>query len=185
MARQMRTISPWRLGSIVFVTTVLGWLAATWAGRVGWPAPSLPYSALITLGIVSVGVFLLGWRVRSWRENRSRARQEGSRAPAKARPLDPILAARTLILAQASCYAGALLMGWHLGVVVDALSAVVGYGAPLTLVIQPAVLLGGAAVVVAVGLLVERFCRIPPDTPEDPDKAGARPVQDDGGEYAR
>ncbi|NYE96061.1 signal transduction histidine kinase [Psychromicrobium silvestre] len=139
---------------IALISTALGWIATVITNRLSLPTPALPFTALITLGIVVLAVLLLGFRVRSWRNgNRERA-------------LNPILAARTLVLAQASAYAGALLLGWHLGVLIDALAATF-YGASAALLGLPAALMGGSAVMIVVGLVVERFCRIPPEDGAD------------------
>ncbi|NQD90984.1 DUF3180 family protein, partial [Paenarthrobacter sp. CM16] len=59
-------------------------------------------------------------------------------------------------------YAGTLLLGWHAGISMDLLrigSLRGGEG-----ILWNALLMGGGGVVmVVVGLVVERFCRIPPE----------------------
>lgn len=172
MKPQLRTVRPLWLVVIVVIAAAAGWAVTVLTNRFGAPTPALPYSALITLGLVVLVVLVLGLRVRSWRNgNRERA-------------LNPILAARTLVLAQASAYAGALLLGWHAGVLVDALIAL-AYGASAGLLALPAVLIGGSAAMIAMGLVVERFCRIPPDDRGGPGKEPG--VDDDsaGEKYAR
>ena len=138
---------------VLLTTAVLGWLAGLVAPSLGWGAPVVGRSGLITVAAVSVLCLVLGWRVR-----RDRAR------PAAAR-MDPLAAARTLVLGQASGFAGAALAGWHAGVAVQvALRA--GAQAPT---VRDAVLQTvGGLVLLAVGLAVERWCRIPPeeDAPE-------------------
>jgi len=142
------------LAVIALIAAVVGWLVTVLVNRVGFPTPVLPYSALITLALVIVIVLILGLRVRRWRNGNHE------------RELSPILAARTLILAQASAYAGALILGWHLGILVDALMATF-YGASISLLGPPAALIVGSLAMIAVGIMVERFCRIPPEDGTD------------------
>lgn len=150
MAQKLHTIRPWWLVIIALVFAAFGWFATLVTARLGWPTPGLPYSTLVTLGLLIAVLLTLGLRVRSWRDGR------------REQSLSPILAARTFILAQASSYGGALLFGWHTGVLADALTAL-GSGAPVGLLFPSLALMAGSLVVIAVGLLVERFCRIPPE----------------------
>ena len=95
MKSQLRTIRPLWLAVIAVIAAAAGWSATVLTNRFSLPTPALPYSALVTLGLVIVIVLVLGLRVRRWRDGK------------RDRELNPILAARTLVLAQASAYAGA------------------------------------------------------------------------------
>ncbi|THJ65186.1 DUF3180 domain-containing protein [Arthrobacter echini] len=143
---------------------LLGWLANWLATRNGYGAPTLPLTSLVTTAVIIAITLVFGGRVLRW--------NNGSRD----RPLDPILAARTLVLAQACAYAGAVSLGWHAGIFVDqlALLAVRSTTAPLWGSIA---LMVGGMVMIMVGLVVENFCRLPPD-----DDTGA--MSRDEGEYA-
>ena len=173
MKSQLRTIRPLWLAVIAVIAAAAGWSATVLTNRFSLPTPALPYSALVTLGLVIVIVLVLGLRVRRWRDGKWD------------RELNPIVAARTLVLAQASAYAGALLLGWHAGVAVDAMVAI-AYGAGAGVLTLPLVLIGGSAAMVVVGLVVERFCRIPPDD-GNPAAKERRPGEDGAGgeEFAR
>ncbi len=159
MARRLHTVRPGGLVVVVCVFAALGWLGTLFAARLSWPTPSLPYTTVVTLAVVAALLVVLGLRVRAWRDGQRK------------RPLNPLFATRILLLAQSSSYAGAVLFGWHTGVLVDALNAL-GFGAPAAVVVRPLVLMGGAALMIAAGLVVERFCRIPP---EDPDAVSGTP----------
>ena len=90
--------------------------------------------------------------------------------------LDPIRAARTAVLAKASCYTGALLAGWYGGQVLALVSDldVPGNGSRA---VAAGVATAGAVVLAVVGLVVEWFCRVPP--PEDgAEAARERPAPD-------
>lgn len=157
---------PW-LVLIGLVFGALGWLINWWATRNGYPTPSLPLSSLLTIAAVVAVTLIFGFRVKRWRAgNRKRA-------------LDPILAARTVVLAQATAYAGALTTGWHIGILADQLS-LVGVRSNLGPVWGSLALMVGGIVMIGTGLIVESFCRLPPD-----DEAGSGTARESGeGEYA-
>ncbi|GGC93639.1 hypothetical protein GCM10011512_20810 [Tersicoccus solisilvae] len=149
------------------VAAVIGWIADVLITRTGGPTPVLPLSSLLTV-LLLVGITLgLGVHVLRWRQGRAR------------RMINPLLAARTLVLAQATAYTGAVIGGWHVGVVVEQLGLVALRSDQSVLWFAVAQIAGGA-VMVGVGVLVEHFCRIPP---EDGDGSGEGP-QPSEGEYA-
>lgn len=163
----MRTIRYRWLAVIAVVFGIAGWQVNAWATSNGFPAPVLGYTALLTLAFIVGFTLFLGLRVRRWRD--------GNRE----RPLDPIAAARTLVLAQATAYAGALLLGWHGGIFLDQLGLweMRPNHAPTWASLAMSV---GGMIMIAAGLVVERFCKLPP---EDND-GGENNMPDGGGEYA-
>jgi hypothetical protein len=111
--------------------------------------------------VIAAVVFILGWSVRQF--------LHGNRPG-----LDPIRAAQTAMLAKASSYAGAIMVGWYGGLALHLISdATVPGNSARALVAGLAA--GGALVLSVIGLVVEHFCRIPPpdDPDEVPDPAGA------------
>jgi hypothetical protein len=79
--------------------------------------------------------------------------------------LNPILAAWTLVLAQACAYTGAMLLGWHAGIFLDQLRFwSIRSGLDVTWLALG--MAGGGLVMIVVGLVVERFCKIPPEDGE-------------------
>lgn len=148
----MTGIRPLWLLLILLVSGGLGWVAALLAAGAGVVAPVLVRSSLITLGAVAVLVLALGIRV-----------QRDKRRPLAAR-MNPLVATRTLALAQAGSYAGSLIAGWHGGVLVH-LTRATGFG---TATVDDALLMViGGLVLVIVGYIVEQFCRVPPDDGAD------------------
>ncbi|YCK81910.1 DUF3180 domain-containing protein [Arthrobacter sp. D3-18] len=146
----MKAMRPVVLVLIAVIAAVIGWLATVTTNRFSMPTPVLPVSALITMAVIAVLTLIMGIRVLRWRNGK------------KKNLLNPILAARTLILAQACAYAGTLLLGWHVGIAVDLLR--IGGLRGGEGILWNALLMGGGGVVmVVVGLVVERFCRIPPE----------------------
>ncbi|MCR8676143.1 DUF3180 domain-containing protein, partial [Micrococcus sp. HG099] len=82
----MIALRSWWTVVAVAVAVLLGWLAGLAAPSLGWGAPVVGRSGLITVTAVSVLCLVLGWRVRRDREKPPAAR------------MDPIAAARTLVL---------------------------------------------------------------------------------------
>ena len=85
----MKLTNPLTLFVIGSAVGVLGWLAAILTTRYGLNTPVLPLNGLITMGVIVVLTLVLGIRVRRWRNGN------------KKKMLNPILAAWTLVLAQA------------------------------------------------------------------------------------
>ena len=88
---------------------VVGWLATVLTGRYSLATPVLPLTGLLTMGVIVVLTLVLGIRVLRWRNGK------------KKKILNPILAAWTLVLAQACAYTGAVLLGWHAGIFIEQL----------------------------------------------------------------
>lgn len=135
---------------------------ATWYGlhqlvRHGGMVPEVG-ALVLPVELVIAGVVLaMGWAVRQFLSGH--------------RPLlDPVRAARTAVLAKASCYTGALLLGWYGG---QSLALVTDPGVPGngTRALVAGAAAGGALVIAVVGLVVERFCRVPPPSDDTKERA--------------
>lgn len=177
----MKPINPLRLMLIGVILAVAGWSATVVTSRYGIATPVLPATALATMGVIVIITLILGIRVLRWRNSL----KPGSKA--KKAELDPLLAARTLILAQACAYAGTVLLGWHVGILLDQLR-IWSLRSDQGITWLALAMAGGGLAMIVVGLAVERFCRIPP---EDGDTTGAdgkgRPARGEAageGEYA-
>jgi hypothetical protein len=173
----VKPISPGRLLLIGLVLTVAGWSATVVTTRYSMATPVLPVTALATMAVIVVITLILGIRVLRWRNSTKRKKA-----------LDPILAARTLVLAQACAYAGTVLLGWHAGIFLDQLR-IWNLRSDQGITWVAIAVAGGGLVMIVVGLLVERFCRIPPEdsdtAPDDGWKGrGVRGEAAGEGEYA-
>ena len=120
--------------------------------------PSVPALAGITLGVLGVAEVIAG--------NALRARIE--RRPGTA-PVQPLVAARAVVVAQASALGGAIVAGAWAGLLVYVLPRSGEIAAAAADVVGAAVGLGCALVLVGGGLWLERCCR----TPDDPDEPHA------------
>jgi hypothetical protein len=143
-------------GTTLVVVAVLV-AAFTWAGawvavRCGGTAPEVSWLAAGVEALIAGVVFALGWSVRQY--------QQGARPN-----LDPMRAARAAMLAKAACYTGALLFGWYCGLAGYHLCDTVVPGHAARALTAAVAALGAVALAVT-GLIVERFCRLPP--PDDP-----------------
>ena len=178
----MKPLNPLRLMLICVILAVAGWSATVVTSRYGMATPVLPATALATMGVIVAITLILGIRILRWRNSNK------PNSSKKKTLLDPLLAARTLVLAQACAYAGTVLLGWHVGIFLDQLR-IWSLRSDQGITWLALGMAGGGLVMIVVGLVVERFCRIPP---EDGDTTGVdgkkgRPARGEAageGEYA-
>jgi hypothetical protein len=178
----MKPVQPLALALIGLILAVAGWSAAVITSRYGMATPVLPATALATMAVIILITLVLGLRVLRWR-NSNKPESRGRKAA-----LDPLLAARTLVLAQACAYAGTVLLGWHAGIFLDQLR-LWSFRSNQELTWLALGMAAGGLVMIVVGLLVERFCRIPPEDGDTKDIDGKTGRQVRGettgeGEYA-
>lgn len=146
----MKLTNPLLLLAIAVVLAAAGWFATVMAGRYSLATPVLPLTGLLTMGVIVALTLVLGIRVLRWRNGK------------KKKILNPILAAWTLVLAQACAYTGTVLLGWHAGIIMEQLR-LWNLRSNHDITWQALALAGGGLIMVVVGLVVERFCRIPPE----------------------
>jgi hypothetical protein len=156
----MKAMRPLLLAIITVVLAAFGWLASLLTTRYSMATPVLPPSALVTMGVIAVLTLIMGIRVLRWRNGKKKTM------------LNPILAARTLILAQACAYAGTVLLGWHAGIVIEQLR-LWSLRSDQGILWLALIMGGGGLIMTIVGIVVERFCRIPPE-----DLEGGPGIQD-------
>ena len=152
------TRTPWLLVGAIAVA-VVGWLGLRWWAGSGRELPMLPWTAPAVMALLAGAVLASGWPVRQWTKGR------------RERPLDPLRAARTVVLAKAAQYAGALLSGWYAAQVVVVLPTV-DIEPRRNLLVRGLVSLLAAVTLWVVGWLVERWCRVPVDDDERPPPGG-------------
>ncbi|WP_300345295.1 DUF3180 domain-containing protein [Nesterenkonia sp.] len=173
---------------IILLCAAAGGYAATGVmASAGYSSPGLPLSSVITLAAVGLIVLTLGlvvwWDQRRLQQAADRARREQSPAVRPARRLHPLQAVRVVAAGQACAYAGALLAGWHGGLV---LSIAPAAGVTTPNVISALSVMIGATVWVIIGFVVESLCRLPPDQGAEPPEDGAEGLDEEpGAGYAR
>lgn len=169
--RTLRTIRPVWLVVIALVAGAAGWVTTQLTNRASLPTPVLPLSSLLTMGVIVAVLLFNGIRILRWRNGKRRRR------------VDPILAVWTLLGAQACAYAGSLLAGWHLGILADQLPTV-ALRSNLSVIWFALAIVGGGLIMIGVGLIVERFCRIPPEDGPPPAGKALKRESNGGEEYA-
>ena len=144
------------LVALAAIAAALGWGALTLVeGQSGRVIP-VPWLSAATMWVLTVALFI--WAVLS-RPRLQRA--EG------AKPMPPLVAARTAALAMAASRVGALVGGFYLGLAMGALGRRVSEAGSATLLSAAAAALGSLALVV-VALWLEKLCRLPLDGDQDP-----------------
>jgi len=134
---------------VTLATAVVGWFLVRTLQSRGTLLPAVPWVVDVAILVLAGAVFWAGWAVRAYLRGK--------------RPsLDAIRAARTFVLAKAAALTGALLVGWYGAQVVAALPDL-SIDAFRDRAVAAGVAAGCAVVLAVVGLVVERFCQLPPD----------------------
>ena len=137
---------------VVGAVSWIGWRIYLNTGALLGPASWVSSVLLLIMAVLVVGA---GLPVRRF------LRGEATR------PLSPIRAARTLVLAQAAALTGAGVLGWYAAQAAHALAelSLPGYRELLWRLLA---LCGSAAVLAVAGMLTQRMCRVdPPDRGQD------------------
>jgi hypothetical protein len=120
-----------------------------WTGQGGALPPS-SWGGLIVLVFMASGVFFAGLPVRRFLRGQA------------TKPLNPIRAMRTLVLAQACALTGAVVTGWYTAQVLLLLPDL-DVSSRRTLAIRLAALAAGGVLMVIAGLAVQAMCRVNKD----------------------
>jgi Protein of unknown function (DUF3180) len=164
----VKPTKPLMLVATTLIAIVLSYLVIRFWDDFG-TIPPVPVSGPITLGVLAVAVFAvaLGLRARfhAYREARLRAAQ-GRRGPGDVgvKPIDPLQAARALVLAKASGLVGAIFGGCYggYGLFLVGHLAVDAYRSRALLCLLA--FIAGMALIAA-ALFLERILRVPPEQP--------------------
>lgn len=139
---------------LALVAAALGWsLVALIQGQSGRTLP-VPWLAALTMWVLAVA--LAAWTIVS--------RPRLLRRPG-ARPMPPLIAARTAALAMAASRTGALVSGLYAGIALGALSIVASRDTPAgqSTLFSAVTACVGALALTIVALWLERLCRLPQD----------------------
>ncbi len=165
------SVRPTRPGTLLGVAVAAG--VVTWAIMGVWDSrgslPGVPRLAPITLLLIAVALSAIALALRN------RLRHQRERLP-NARGVDPLTAARALMLAKACSLVGSLVIGFYAGYAVY-LMRYLSIETYQRLAIQCALAVGAGLLVVCAALFLEAVLRVPrpPGDNEDDkhDKVGA------------
>jgi hypothetical protein len=143
-----------QLAAIALAVGLLSWLG--WRLYLDTGHLLGPSSWVASVLLVAMGLLVLSAGLPVRRFLRGEARK----------PLSPIRAARTLVLAQAAALTGSALVGWYAG---QALHALADLSLPdyHTLLWQLLAACAAGALLTAAGMATQRMCRVDPPPRED------------------
>lgn len=146
----MRTTRPLGLLALALGSGLLAWVLLDALERRGADPLPVPWTATAALLMLAGLVVVAAWEVRRWVGGRRK------------QPMSPLTAARIAVLAAASSYVGALLVGWYAAQAAVIVPVFVGERRErFTL----ALLAAAAALLLATaGVVGQRWCRRPPDS---------------------
>ena len=136
--------------------------------------PALRWWLPVPLGVLAVAEFLGTRTLRARLAAQRDRRPPAGRGTAPVRPVEPMLVARLAVLAQASAYAGAALVGVWVGVLLYVGPAVSRLQTAGSDTVTGVVGVVCSAALVAAALWLESVCRIPPGPDDETPQAGAR-----------
>lgn len=162
----MHAMTPTRVRVLVALAAIaaaLGWGAVQVVhGQSGRMVP-VPWLAAVTMWLLALAVAI--WAVLS----RPRLLRK-----AGARPMPPLVAARTAALAMAASRTGALVAGFYAGVAIGAFPARATEAGSTTMWAS-LVTVGGSIALAAAALWLERLCRLPSKGDDDQGSPSVRP----------
>jgi hypothetical protein len=130
------------------------------------PPPS--WGGLVVLVFMACGVVFAALPVRRFLRGHA------------TKPLNPLRAMRTLVLAQASALTGALVTGWYVAQVL-VLIPILDVPSRRAVAIRLAALAAGGVLMAVAGLLAQAMCRVDKDKDRrDPDRGRDRSLDRDG-----
>jgi hypothetical protein len=153
------------LGLVVTGFAYLG--MRIWTGR-GGLLPATSWGAVVVLVFMACGVAFAGLPVRRFLRGQAK------------KPLDPLRAMRTLVLAQAAALTGAIVGGWYLAQVLLLLPDFDTPSGPTKLVRLAALTAGGVLLAIA-GFMAQAMCRVdkdPRDGEDDREQEADRSRED-------
>ena len=138
----------------VAITAVAYPALRVWDGR-GHELPAASWGGVVVLAFMAFGVFFTGLPIRRFLRGRAK------------KPLNPLRAMRTLVLAQAAALTGALVAGWYLAQLL-VLAPDRDVGSVRVLAVRLGALAAGGVLMSIAGLLTQAMCRV--DKPDDGDE---------------
>jgi hypothetical protein len=155
----LKPISPLIIAAWVLVSGIVGFGYSTFAVNNGLEVPISGITLALSTALIAV--VLLGLAVPIWKYKRTITKALTTSKPL---PVNPFYAVRVLLLSKAAAITGAMLIGWHAGVLVKQFTAPVVVTDATTPNITALV---AAVLLLIVGFIVEQVCKLPSDKSKD------------------
>jgi hypothetical protein len=155
----LKPISPLIITAWVLVSGIVGFGYSTFAVNNGLEVPISGITLALSTALIAV--VLLGLAVPIWKYKRSITKALTTSKPL---PVNPFYAVRVLLLSKAAAITGAMLIGWHAGVLVKQFTAPVVVNDATTPNITALV---AAVFLLIAGFVVEQICKLPSDKSKD------------------
>ncbi|MEO3846063.1 DUF3180 domain-containing protein [Streptomyces sp. B8F3] len=155
----MRQLHVGMLAGIFVVAGVLSWAGSRLWNLVG-TLPSVPVAAPVVLALIATILTATALSIRT------RLRAQRDRVP-HAKRVDPLMAARAVVLGQASALVSALVAGGYGGLGLFLVLDGLDYGTRRSQVVYAALSVVAAALVVGAAFFLERVLKLPDDEDDD------------------
>jgi flagellin-like protein len=143
------------------VTGILSWGASIWLVRVGLPLPVSQTGLIGSLVVIAIVLVLVALPIFRYRAAIRAAIEKPTEKRPPIKRVDPFFAFRVALLSKASAISGAVFAGCHIGVLVAVLSSPQVVSGSVW---REAAGLVGSLALAASGMVVERACKVPPDS---------------------
>jgi len=155
----LKPISPLIITAWVLVSGIVGFGYSTFAVNNGLEVPISGITLALSTALIAV--VLLGLAVPIWKYKRTITKALTTSKPL---PVNPFYAVRVLLLSKAAAITGAMLIGWHAGVLAKQFTAPV----VVTDATSPNITaLVAAVLLLIIGFVVEQICKLPSDKSKD------------------
>ncbi|MEE1942582.1 DUF3180 family protein [Streptomyces sp. TRM 70361] len=161
----MRELRIRTLAGLFVLALVLSWAGTGMWDGLGTP-PAVPVAAPVVLALIAAVLAATALSLRA-RLRAQRERQPGAKG------VEPIMAARAVVLGQASALVAALAAGAYGGAGLHLLLNAMDVPARRDQVVYAGLAVLAGAAVVAAGIFLQRVCRLPEDDDEPPTAATA------------
>ncbi|PJE96310.1 DUF3180 domain-containing protein [Streptomyces carminius] len=161
----MRELRIRTLAGLFVLALVLSWAGMGMWDGLGTP-PAVPVAAPVVLALIAAVLAATALSLRT-RLRAQRERQPGAKG------VEPIMAARAVVLGQASALVAALAAGAYGGAGLYLFLNVMDVPARRDQVVYAGLSVLAGAAVVAAGIFLQRVCRLPEDDDEPPTAAAA------------
>lgn len=156
-------IQPTRTAMLIMLfllATLTGWFVEEAIESYGGTLPRIPWSTALLLGLLAVGLVVIALDLKKRIEMPDRIHKGEVVANEKPKEINPLHAARMVVLAKAASHGGAVLTGLYLGFALYLLPDFTSSQRRSLLIIS-AVCALISLIIAIVGLMMERILRLP------------------------